>query len=64
MMKEDLKTFGIDERRLRIEWISASEGDVYQQVATEFTEEIRSLGPLDWRKRIEQTEPQVQAMAV
>ena len=50
LMKSVLKQFGIDERRLRLEWISASEGDRYAQVTTEFTETIRSLGPLDWKK--------------
>jgi F420-non-reducing hydrogenase iron-sulfur subunit len=51
LMKSVLKAFGIDERRLRLEWISASEGDRYAQVTTEFTETIRALGPLDWKKR-------------
>lgn len=51
LMKPVLKAFGIDERRLRLEWISASEGDRYAQVTTEFTETIRALGPLDWKKR-------------
>ena len=36
---------GIDPRRLRLEWISGSEGELFAQVATSFTEEIRELGP-------------------
>jgi hypothetical protein len=37
---------GIDPKRLRLEWVSASEGVKFQKVITEFTEEIRALGPL------------------
>ncbi len=45
-LKRLLKGFGVDERRLRLEWISASEGEKFASVATEFTEEVRALGPL------------------
>ena len=45
MMKLVLKNFGIDPRRLRLEWISASEAEKYAKVSVEFTEEIRELGP-------------------
>jgi F420-non-reducing hydrogenase iron-sulfur subunit len=45
-LKRLLKPFGIDPRRLRLEWVSASEGDRFAQVVNEFTEEIRALGPL------------------
>jgi F420-non-reducing hydrogenase iron-sulfur subunit len=41
-----LQDMGIDPRRLRLEWVSASEGARFQQVVTEFTELIRALGPL------------------
>jgi F420-non-reducing hydrogenase iron-sulfur subunit len=50
MLKPVLKAFGIDERRLRLEWISASEGEKYTRVTKEFTELIRSLGPLSWKR--------------
>lgn len=45
-LKMILKQFGIDERRLRLEWISASEADKYAKVSFEFTEELKKLGPL------------------
>jgi F420-non-reducing hydrogenase iron-sulfur subunit len=38
--------FGIDPRRLRLEWVSASEGDRFADVVNSFTAEIRALGPL------------------
>ncbi len=42
---------GVDPRRIRLEWVSASEGARFTQVVTEFTEQVRALGPLhlaDW----------------
>lgn len=36
---------GIDERRLRVEWVSAAEGKRFQGVITSFTEEVTRLGP-------------------
>ncbi len=43
--KKLLGQFGIEPERLRLEWISASEGARFAQVVTEFTEKIKSLGP-------------------
>ena len=45
-LKRLIKDFGIDPRRLRLEWVSASEGDRFAKVVNEMTEEIRKLGPL------------------
>lgn len=47
LLKRVLKQFGIDERRLRLEWISASEGEKFARVANEFTGQVRALGPLE-----------------
>ena len=46
LLKQTLVGFGIEEDRLRLEWISASEGDRVQKVCNEMTERIRALGPL------------------
>ena len=45
MTTELLETMGIDPRRLRLEWISASEGGRFASVMTDFVEEIKELGP-------------------
>jgi F420-non-reducing hydrogenase iron-sulfur subunit len=45
-LKRLIEGFGIDPRRLRLEWVSASEGDRFAKVVNEMTEEIRKLGPL------------------
>ena len=42
-----LKDLGIDPKRLRLEWVSASEGQRFQEVVTEFTEQLKALGPLE-----------------
>ena len=47
MMKEMLVEFGIDEERIRLEWISASEGEKYSRISWEMEEQIRKLGPLE-----------------
>lgn len=46
LLKKVIKEFGIDEKRLRLECISASEGKKFVEVTNEFTEQIRSIGPL------------------
>ena len=40
-----VKLLGIDEGRLRLEWISAAEGARFAEVIDEFTDQVRELGP-------------------
>jgi F420-non-reducing hydrogenase iron-sulfur subunit len=47
MIKKLVKAFGIDERRVRLEWISASEAEKFARVSREMEDEIRALGPLE-----------------
>jgi F420-non-reducing hydrogenase iron-sulfur subunit len=42
-----LRAAGVDERRLGLEWISASEGQKFARVVNEFTALIKDLGPLE-----------------
>ena len=51
LLKSLLPQFQIEPQRLRLEWISASEGEKVQRVCNTFSEEIRSLGPLKLRER-------------
>jgi F420-non-reducing hydrogenase iron-sulfur subunit len=46
ILRKLLKQFGIEPERVRLEWISASEGRRYADIVSEFTEQIRKLGPL------------------
>ena len=45
-MKPLLDQMGIERERLRLEWISASEGDRVKKAVNEMTEQVRKLGPL------------------
>ncbi len=44
-----LEDFGLEEERFRLEWVSASEGPKFAQVAKEFTEQIKKLGPSPYK---------------
>jgi coenzyme F420-reducing hydrogenase delta subunit/ferredoxin len=45
-----LMTFaGLESERLRLDWVSASEGERFSRITTEFVDAVRSLGPLSWR---------------
>jgi F420-non-reducing hydrogenase iron-sulfur subunit len=46
LLKRLLPEYGIEAGRVRLEWVSASEGERFGHVVNEFTEEIRKLGPL------------------
>jgi F420-non-reducing hydrogenase iron-sulfur subunit len=43
--KKILEFSGMEPGRFRVEWISASEGNKFAEVVTEFTEQIKKLGP-------------------
>ena len=45
MTKKLLECIGIDPARLRLEWISASEGPQFAQVIRDFVEQVKGLGP-------------------
>jgi len=43
MAGEIIKTLGIDPKRLRLEWISASEGSRFAEVMKEFVNELKRI---------------------
>jgi len=45
LLKRLISQLGIDPRRVRLEWISTAEGRKFAQVITDFTNEIKKLGP-------------------
>ncbi|MCW3977683.1 MAG: hydrogenase iron-sulfur subunit [Candidatus Bathyarchaeota archaeon] len=45
LLKKVLEQFGLEPERLRLEWVSASEGDRFATVIKDMTEEIKKLGP-------------------
>jgi F420-non-reducing hydrogenase iron-sulfur subunit len=48
LLKKMLPQFGIEEERLRLEWISGSEADKLKNVVNDFTEKLRELGPMEY----------------
>jgi len=50
LMLKLLEDAGVDPKRLRLEWVSASEGEKFSKVVTEFTETVRKLGPIQVKK--------------
>jgi len=63
LLKRLLHDLGYEDHRIRLEWISASEGDRVKAVINEMTEQLRALRPLDvpqrfveWDREIETPE--------
>jgi F420-non-reducing hydrogenase iron-sulfur subunit len=50
MTQKLIEILGIDKKRLRLEWISSAEGTKFAEVATQFTNEIINLGPLNLKQ--------------
>jgi len=40
-----IRLLGIEEKRLRLEWFSAAEGQRFAQVIKEFVEDVKKVGP-------------------
>jgi F420-non-reducing hydrogenase iron-sulfur subunit len=53
LLQKMLDQFGIERERVRLEWVSASEGERYANIVEQMTEEIRQLGPLGWKSKLE-----------
>lgn len=47
-----LEEFGIEKERLKIEWISASEGDKFATTIREFTQQLEQMGDLKEKENI------------
>ncbi|NQU11425.1 hydrogenase iron-sulfur subunit [bacterium] len=60
LLQRMLQDLGIEQERLRLEWISASEGDKVKTVVNDMVGKLRALGPLglpgqhqDWDREVE-----------
>jgi F420-non-reducing hydrogenase iron-sulfur subunit len=68
MLKRMLADMGIEDQRVRIEWISASEGERVKTVINEMVEQVKALGPLnlpgrfvDWDREMTALEVEIHA---
>jgi len=53
LLKKLLQQFGLEPQRLRIEFVSASEGAKFAAVVKEMVEDIKKLGPSPLKARME-----------
>jgi len=45
LLKNTLKELGIEPERLRLEWVSASEGDKFATIVRDMVEDLKKIGP-------------------
>ncbi|MGD2163159.1 MAG: hydrogenase iron-sulfur subunit [Anaerolineales bacterium] len=50
MLKHTLRAMGIEEERVRLQWASAAEGSVLAHAINEMVDQVRALGPLNWKE--------------
>ncbi len=53
LLKQVLKDFGVEEERVRLEWVSASEGQRYSEVINSMIDTVRALGPSKIRQALD-----------
>jgi F420-non-reducing hydrogenase iron-sulfur subunit len=51
LMRNFLEYLGVEPERVRMSWVSASEGTKWKEVVEEVTEDIKKIGPMDKFKR-------------
>jgi F420-non-reducing hydrogenase iron-sulfur subunit len=68
MLKRLLADMGIEDKRVRMDWISASEGERVRTVINEMVEQVKALGPLnlpgrfaDWDREMAALETEIHA---
>lgn len=50
LLRMVLEQYGFDPKRLKLEWVSASEGEKFQKTILEFVDTIKALGPTPLQK--------------
>jgi F420-non-reducing hydrogenase iron-sulfur subunit len=53
LLRQLLQDFGIEAERLRLEWVSASEGDRFAAIVKDMVEQVRRLGPNPLKTEVE-----------
>ncbi|HBH48281.1 MAG TPA: methyl-viologen-reducing hydrogenase subunit delta [Bacteroidales bacterium] len=56
LIQKYLEQMGMNKNRIRLEWISASEGKQFAELSNEFTEAIRKMGPCEVKHAMEEFE--------
>ena len=63
MLKRMLKDLGIEEQRVRLEWISAAEGEKVKRVVNEMVGQVQKLGPLGIPRKFEEWDKEMEHFA-
>ena len=50
LLRMVLEQYGFDPKRMKLEWVSASEGEKFQKTIVEFVDTIKALGPTPLKK--------------
>ena len=56
MVKKLMEQLGIEPERLRLEWISAAEGEKFAKTIREMTEDLKKLGPSPVAKALKEAD--------
>jgi F420-non-reducing hydrogenase iron-sulfur subunit len=51
LLKRTLRQLGVEDERVQLHWASASEGVQFAEIVLRMTEQIKALGPLNWKER-------------
>jgi len=54
MLKKLMEQMGMDSERLRLEWVSAAEGEKFAKLVTEFTNTLKDKGPCQLKATLAQ----------
>jgi F420-non-reducing hydrogenase iron-sulfur subunit len=63
LLKRMLHDMGIEEKRVRLEWISAAEGDKVKRVINEMTEDLMELGELGLPSKMKTWDEEISELA-
>ena len=63
LLQRMLQDMGVEEARVRLEWISAAEGEKVKTVMNEMVEQLKQLGPLSLPQKWEQWDQEMTALA-
>ncbi len=63
LLRRMLADLGIEPERVRLEWISAAEGEKVKRVINEMTEQLKALGPLGLPRKFAEWDREVIALA-
>lgn len=62
MLRHMLRALGVPDERVQLVWASAAEGTRLAEAVNQLTEDIRRLGPLDWKDRWSESPERLEAL--